>query len=153
MTAQFWPAQFARLPNFLLNLECLGTAGQREAIINECNKPLEASMHNHAAETQVEYLERNIAEVRTQRSLLLNASWEKVQREDPALCRLEQRMTAELHEIRPYSVVTHGPAFIVAHKGMYVVDDTGENWLTFETAHQAQAWITEAMNEGREAAA
>ena len=110
-------------------------------------------MHNHTAETQVEYLERNIAEVRTQRDLLLNASWEKIQRDAPPLRQLEQRMTAELHEIRPYSVVEHGPAFIVAHKGMFVLDDTGNNWLTFETADQAQAWITEAMNEGREVAA
>ena len=62
-------------------------------------------------------------------------------------------MTAELHEIRPYSVVEHGPAFIVAHKGMFIPDGTGENWLTFETADQAQAWITEAMNEGRKVAA
>ena len=38
MNAQFWPAQFDRLPHFLLNLECLGPAGQREAVINECNE-------------------------------------------------------------------------------------------------------------------
>ena len=37
MNAQFWPTQFDRLPHFLMNLECLGPAGQREAVINECN--------------------------------------------------------------------------------------------------------------------
>jgi hypothetical protein len=97
-------------------------------------KPREKPMLDHTAETQVEDLERNIAAVRTQRSL-------------------EQHITAELHEIRPYSIVENGPAFIVAHKGMFVLDDAGENWLTFETADQAQTWISEAMNEGREAAA
>jgi len=45
MNAQFWPAQFDRLPHFLLNLECLGPAGQIEAIINECN---EANGYFHA---------------------------------------------------------------------------------------------------------
>ena len=45
MNAHFWSAQFDRLPRFLLNLECLGPAGQREAVINECN---EANGYFHA---------------------------------------------------------------------------------------------------------
>jgi hypothetical protein len=111
-------------------------------------------MLDHTAETQVEDLERNIAAVRTQRSLLQNKPWGvSISAEDDRLRSLEQHITAELHEIRPYSIVENGPAFIVAHKGMFVLDDAGENWLTFETADQAQTWISEAMNEGREAAA
>ncbi|WP_420010621.1 hypothetical protein [Tateyamaria sp.] len=111
-------------------------------------------MLDHTTETQVEYLEQNIAEVRTQRSLLQNKPGSvSISAEDDRLRSLEQRMTAELHEIRPYSIVENGPGFIVAHKGMFVLDDAGENWLTFETTDQAQAWITEAMNEGREVAA
>lgn len=111
-------------------------------------------MLDHTEETQAEYLERNIAEVSTQRSLLQNKPWgASISTEDDRLRSLEQRMTAELHEIRPYSIVENGPAFIVAHKGMFVLDDAGENWLTFEAANQAQAWITEAINKGREVAA
>ena len=51
MNAHFWPAQFDRLPRFLLNLECLGPAGQREAIINECNEAngsFNAPAHNRS---------------------------------------------------------------------------------------------------------
>ena len=51
MNAQFWPTQFDRLHCFLLNLECLGPAGQIEAVINECNESngsFHAPAHNRS---------------------------------------------------------------------------------------------------------
>jgi len=57
-------------------------------------------MSDYENETREEYLERNIAEVRTQRNILQNSSWEKVQRYDPALRRSEQLMSLELKELR-----------------------------------------------------
>ncbi len=57
-------------------------------------------MSDYENETREEYLERNIAEVRYQRNILQNSSWEKVQRYDPALRRSEQLMSLELKELR-----------------------------------------------------
>ena len=111
-------------------------------------------MLDHTAETRAQYLERRIAEVRDQRDLLQNKPWGvSISAEDDRLYAIEQRLTTELHEIRPYAIVENGSTFIVSHKGMFVLDEAGENWLTFETADQAQAWMSEVMTEGREVAA
>jgi hypothetical protein len=101
-------------------------------------------MTDYIAETRIEYLERNIAEVRTQRSLLQNSSFEKIQREDPKLHQLEQGMVSELNEIRPYKVVPNGTVYVVAHMGQFVRDETGLNWLTFDAPEPAQNWINAA---------
>jgi hypothetical protein len=102
-------------------------------------------MTEYATETRADYLERNIAEVRTQRSFLLNSSWDKIQRDDPHLQKLEASMTAELNEIRPYRVVPNGPKFVVAFEGDFIRDETGKNWLLFDTADLAQSWIDDAL--------
>ena len=108
-------------------------------------------MLDQTEETKIEYLERNIAETRMQRGLLQNKSCiVAFSEEDNRLRKLQQRLTAELHKIRPYKIVKNGPVFIVDFKGMTVFDDAGENWLTFRSVDQAQAWIDETINKGRE---
>lgn len=96
-----------------------------------------------AAETEsrVQYLERNIAEVRTQRSLLQNVSWETAKRRDPELQRLEESMTAELEELQPYRVVPNGPVFVVSYKGNFVRNQAGDDFLYFKDAPEAERWI------------
>ena len=61
-------------------------------------------MIDYENETREEYLERNLAEVRMQRNIMQNSSWEKVQRYDPALRRSEQIMSLELKELRAKAV-------------------------------------------------
>lgn len=97
-----------------------------------------------ASETRVEYLERNIEELRAERSLLQNKPWGvSISDEDNRLYALQRRLQSELDEIRPYHAVRNGQSYVVAHKGMFVFDQSGENWLTFETLDQANAWIAQ----------
>lgn len=92
-------------------------------------------------ETRVEYLERNIAEVRAaireeiHRSHNGTFSDERIRLEG-----LARRMTAELNAIRPFKPVKNGPSWVVAFNGKFITDEAGE-YLTFPTEAQAQRYI------------
>jgi hypothetical protein len=95
-------------------------------------------------ETRIEYLERNIAEVRAQRDLLQNKPWgASIAEEDSRLWNLERAMSKELSELRPYHAVQNGSGWIIEHNGNFVEGETEDSWLTFPTAAQANAWIND----------
>jgi hypothetical protein len=97
-------------------------------------------------ETQVQYLERNISEVSEQRRALQNAPLGiSISEKDAELAKMEKAMRAELNELRPYSVVENGPKFVIAHNGMFITDESGDKFLSFETVKQAEAWIDEVV--------
>ncbi|KAJ03310.1 hypothetical protein [Sulfitobacter mediterraneus] len=98
-------------------------------------------------ETRVQYLERNIAEVAEQRRVLQNAPLGvSISENDAELAAMEKVMRAELDKLRPYSVAENGSKFVVAHNGMFITDESGDKFLSFDTVKQAEAWIDEVVS-------
>ena len=104
-------------------------------------------MRGGRSETRIEYLERNISEVGYQRRALQTAPLgASISDKDSELASVEKVMRAELNELRPYSVVENGSEFVVALNGMFITDESGDKFLSFETIKQAEAWIDAAVS-------
>lgn len=101
---------------------------------------------SQATANRIKELEAQIEGIAAQHSMLQNKpskSAYSIQHE-LRLRDLEESLTAELNAIRPYEVIKNGPAFVVAHNGMFVKDDQ-DQWLAFETEAHADRWIADAM--------
>jgi hypothetical protein len=95
------------------------------------------------AETRIEYLERNLREVRREAHLLENrCSGNRYYEYSRELRDQAHKIRKELHELRPFEIVEDDKCFIVAHKGMFALNDAGE-FLTFEDKSSASAWVND----------
>lgn len=104
-------------------------------------------------ETRIEYLQRNLREVRGAMNDEIYRSRAGIPTERHGeLKKLERSMQAELDAIAPYQVQANGPLFCVVHDGDFIRwEPTGEfRW--FLRREDAEAWIDENSNAMSEAA-